>query len=43
MYVMHEAIGARMLTGVSDQLTVALVAGVGPAEMQHALRVADDI
>lgn len=43
MYVSHEAIGARMLEGISNQLTISLVNGDGPAESQRALRAADDI
>ncbi|MEY4165005.1 MAG: hypothetical protein RLZ84_1205 [Actinomycetota bacterium] len=43
MYLRHEAIGVRMLAGISDPLTVALINGDGPVEMQRALRVADDI
>lgn len=43
MYLAHEAIGARMLEGISNQLTISLVRGDGPEDMQGALRVADDI
>ncbi len=42
-YLAHEAIGARMLEGVSDPMTVALVAGRGPEELIAALRRADDV
>jgi len=43
MYLAHEAIGARMLEGISDPLTIALVRGVGPEDSRDALCVADDI
>ncbi|MFM8871598.1 MAG: hypothetical protein ACKOFD_08485 [Actinomycetota bacterium] len=43
MYLAHEAIGARMLEGISDPLTIALVRGDGPEDSRDALRHADDI
>lgn len=42
-YLAHEAIGARMLEGVSDPMTVALVSGKGPEDLVAALRRADDV
>ncbi len=42
-YLAHEEIGARMLEGVSDPMTVALLAGRGPEELIDALRRADDV
>ena len=39
----HEKIGAELLRGVSDDRTVALIAGGVDDEVAHALRHADDI
>lgn len=39
----HEAIGARLLVGVSDARTVALVAGEATDAAAEALRHADDV
>ena len=43
LYRSHEAIGARMLEGVSEPLTVDLVAGRGPDDSLAALRRADNV
>ena len=42
-YADHEAIGARMLSGVSDELTVLLVSGRAVGHVADALRAADEI
>ncbi|MFM8793711.1 MAG: hypothetical protein ACKOFF_02275 [Acidimicrobiales bacterium] len=42
-YHEHETIGARLLTGVSADRTVGLVAGTGAGPAADALRRADEI
>ena len=42
-YADHEAIGAQMLSGVSEDLTVLLVSGRAVGPLAEALRAADEI
>lgn len=43
LYLEHECLGARLLTGISDPRTVMLVSGRGDDDVSRALRRADDV